>query len=211
MTDTLTRGAAFLHELGHPPDPFDELVAAYLDARAGGTTPGGLPYPAPTDPVAQGAAAIQALATAVDALVFPKDYRAITGTSTVTISTGVWTKVGVWLAAEPGAVGSGITSSANGLQLLVPGVYLLSAMVEWAGGSSGGRRLMGFGTAAAASAGAFYRNSVITPDTSAVDQTYSEVIYVDAASVGSWSLWVNQNTAATLNLANRRFAARRIA
>jgi hypothetical protein len=38
-----------------------------IDPQASSTTPHGLPYPAPTDPVAQGAAAIQALATAVDA------------------------------------------------------------------------------------------------------------------------------------------------
>lgn len=38
----------------------DELVEPF------GTTPAGLPYPAPTDPVAQGAANIQALAEAVD-------------------------------------------------------------------------------------------------------------------------------------------------
>jgi hypothetical protein len=37
-----------------------------IEALAAATTPKGLPYPASSDPVAQGAAAIQALATAVD-------------------------------------------------------------------------------------------------------------------------------------------------
>jgi hypothetical protein len=35
------------------------------------TTPGGLPYPAPTEPVSQGAAAIQALALAIDPRLTP--------------------------------------------------------------------------------------------------------------------------------------------
>jgi hypothetical protein len=44
---------------------FDDLFAAYLaDPRA--TTPSGLPYPAPTDPIAQGADAIRNLAQALE-------------------------------------------------------------------------------------------------------------------------------------------------
>jgi hypothetical protein len=47
----------------------DEMHDAYLAAPSplGGVTPGGLPYPSPTDPVAEGADAIRALAEAVDA------------------------------------------------------------------------------------------------------------------------------------------------
>jgi hypothetical protein len=192
---------------------FEQYVSDYLAGTLGASTPlANLPYPSPTDPVYQGAAAIQALATALDALVFPRDYRAINGTTSVSVSTGVWTKVGGWnTTAEAGSVGTGITSSANGLQLNQPGVYLLTAMVEWAGGSAGGRRILGFGPASGAAAGAYYRAGAITPDTSALDQTYAETLYVDAASVGLWQPWVNQNTAATLALANRRFTARRIA
>jgi hypothetical protein len=198
------------------PDLTEQLHAAYLAGLAAGlfgaTTPAnGLPYPAPTDPVAAGADNIRALAETVDALVFPKDYRAINGTSAVSISNNVWTKVGVWLAAEPGSVGSGITSSANGLQLLNPGVYLITGMVEWAGSSAVGRRLLGFGPAAGSGPGALWRSSNTPPDASACDQTYAETIYVDAASVGSWSLWAHQLTGATLTLANRRFTARRTA
>jgi len=44
-----------------------------------GTTPGGLPYPEPTDPIAQGADAIKNLATAID-------NRIQTGTLTVSTS-----------------------------------------------------------------------------------------------------------------------------
>jgi hypothetical protein len=65
-TEIPTPGRAFLDGLGRDPDRFDQLVADYLDGRAGSTTPLGLPYPVPTDPVAQGASAIQALATALD-------------------------------------------------------------------------------------------------------------------------------------------------
>lgn len=47
---------------------YDELHAAYLAAPRGGTTTSQkLPYPDPTDPVANGANAIRALAEAVDA------------------------------------------------------------------------------------------------------------------------------------------------
>lgn len=45
---------------------FDELFGDV--SPLAGTTPLGLPYPSPSDPVAQGAANIQALATAVDTL-----------------------------------------------------------------------------------------------------------------------------------------------
>jgi hypothetical protein len=44
----------------------DLLQARYLELERGGTTPAGLPYPNPTDPVAEGASAIRALAEAID-------------------------------------------------------------------------------------------------------------------------------------------------
>jgi hypothetical protein len=46
----------------------DRMHAAYLDApsQLAGATPSGLPYPSPTDPIAQGADAIRALAEALD-------------------------------------------------------------------------------------------------------------------------------------------------
>lgn len=46
----------------------DGAHARYLEIMASAVTPGGLPYPSPTDPVAQGADAIRALAEAVDTL-----------------------------------------------------------------------------------------------------------------------------------------------
>lgn len=44
----------------------DQLHARYLEIGRGATTPAGLPYPDPTDPVAEGASAIRALAEALD-------------------------------------------------------------------------------------------------------------------------------------------------
>lgn len=44
----------------------DQLYDRYLQLARGGVTPGGLPYPDPTDPVAEGADAIRALAEAID-------------------------------------------------------------------------------------------------------------------------------------------------
>jgi hypothetical protein len=58
----------------HPPEELDptpppglEQLPSALEPRAG-QTPNGLPYPSPNEPVAQGAAAIQSLAEAVDPL-----------------------------------------------------------------------------------------------------------------------------------------------
>lgn len=193
------------------PATWPAIVSEYLAGQHGTTAGDALPYPEATDPVYQGAAAIQALAQTLDALVFPNDYRAINATAAAAISTGVWTKVGGWgTTAEAGSVGTGITSTANGLSFAKAGLYLVSAMVEWAGGTAGGRRIMGFGVASGVAASAFYRNIVITPDTATVDQSYTELIYVDSASLGLWGLWVNQNTAPSLSIGNRRWAARRI-
>lgn len=47
----------------------DEVHARYLALPRGGTTPSGLPYPSPTDPVAAGADAIRALAESTDPFV----------------------------------------------------------------------------------------------------------------------------------------------
>jgi hypothetical protein len=52
---------------GNPVDLADELHARYLALPRAGATPAGLPYPSPTDPIAQGADAIRALAEAIDA------------------------------------------------------------------------------------------------------------------------------------------------
>lgn len=48
-------------------DLLEQLQARYRLIGRGGTTPGGLPYPYPTDPVSEGASAIRALAEAIDA------------------------------------------------------------------------------------------------------------------------------------------------
>lgn len=44
----------------------EQLHTRYLELGRGAVTPGGLPYPDPTDPVAEGANAIRALAEALD-------------------------------------------------------------------------------------------------------------------------------------------------
>lgn len=52
-------------------DLADQLHARYLQLERGAVTPGGLPYPSPSDPVAEGADAIRALAQALDGAWIP--------------------------------------------------------------------------------------------------------------------------------------------
>jgi hypothetical protein len=80
-----------------------------LDPRAGGTSPHGLPFPSAADPVAQGAAAIEALARSVDT-------KVLSGSldwPTVDISD----RGDAWLSLT----GAGITGPVGSMQRLVFG------------------------------------------------------------------------------------------
>lgn len=59
------------------PEILEQLHSRYLDLVRGGNTPTGLPYPSPTDPLAEGADAIRALAEAID--VYTIAWSRITG------------------------------------------------------------------------------------------------------------------------------------
>lgn len=80
-----------------------------LDPRSG-TTTGGLPYPSPSDPIAQGADAIKALAEALNPGVF-KAYAAgrgtktfggatASGTFTITLPAGRFTTIPIFLISS---------------------------------------------------------------------------------------------------------------
>lgn len=66
--------ASAADDAGAPRDDVLEILerlhATYLELVRGGVTPTGLPYPAPTDPLSEGADAIRALAEAVDVMTF---------------------------------------------------------------------------------------------------------------------------------------------
>jgi len=96
-------------------DLVEQLHTRYLELLRGGKTTGGLPYPDPTDPVAEGADAIRSLAEAID----PRTPAAwaggqatvnvsasVTGSTTVTLPVGRFTKA-------PQVVGSASNSLYN--------------------------------------------------------------------------------------------------
>lgn len=87
------------------------------------TTTGGLPYPAASDPVAQGAAAIQSLATTVDTQLAAKlSAAAASSTYARVVPATVLTDAGIAAAA--------VTAGVGGRVFLLPGeTYVLSAPV----------------------------------------------------------------------------------
>lgn len=79
-----------------PGDELAEDERAAIEPRA--TTPLGLPYPAPTDPVSQGAANIQALANATDARLKP-EYIYQEQASNIPVATGATRFLDLFAAA----------------------------------------------------------------------------------------------------------------
>lgn len=76
-----------------------------------GTTPGGLPYPEPTDPVAEGADAIKALATGVDTRPMGRGALSAAGT----LFPGAYYPVGVESALSPETRGGVTFTPATGV------------------------------------------------------------------------------------------------
>lgn len=102
-------------------------------ALLGANTPGGIPYPLPTDPVANGAANMQAMATFLD----PAEiclYRA----ENTNVSTGAWGTTG--FTSTPWTVGTGITPVAGGVNVAAAGRYRVEACATFAANSAGTRR-----------------------------------------------------------------------
>jgi hypothetical protein len=170
--------------------------------RAGGTTPiNALPYPGPGDPVAQGAANIQALATKLDPLVIPPSYRIRNSTASIAISNNVWTILTL-AAGEESFAGTDLATSGHGLLVNRAGLYQVDLMVTWGTIFSGVLGLIGVGSLSVVPS-AFYRSSG-----PGQNQT------------GSWPMtfaagdtiygYVSQASGAAVNVTSRRIAARRI-
>ena len=104
-----------------------------------------LPYPSGTDKVRSGAANIQSLAEALDPLVF-RDYRSHVDTSTVSVSSAVFTK-----AATPTLDEAAPNTQMSGgtVGIYVPaGLYQIDVMARWSVNATG-QRVIGAGDNAA--------------------------------------------------------------
>lgn len=200
MTDT--RGSAFLAGLDHEPDPFELLVAGYLDGK-GGTTSGGLPYPAASDPVNQGAAAIQALATAIDPYLLGS-YRIHNATDTVTVGTGVWSGIGIkTLEANSG---TDIAASGNGMVAARAGMYQVDLSIQCGNGNATAV-MIGVGVNAATGPLSTMRSS-LNPGGAGLVLLYSGPVRLAANdTIGGM---VNHNATSSLTFTNRRLSLHRI-
>jgi hypothetical protein len=185
----------------------DPAVAAYLDGRAGGSTPLGLPYPSPSDPVYQGAAAIQALAQAVDAFLVPPGWMAYTDTAQANINTAAWTKLNATVLEESG--GSGLAYTNGGIKVLTAGLYDLSATVVWGTSTAAGTRFIGIGDQGGSAPYAFTKMSAgyHAAGNGFTDSTTWKNIRLAVNTVVA--LWVYQSTGAVFPAANRRLAVHR--
>lgn len=97
-----------------------------------GTTPGGLPYPDPTDPVADGATAIRALAEALDAR-----FQRIMGraqTLAQNLTSGNTQSILTMSLIEA----TGVTFTANGFTITKAGMYVISGDLTLSSSTTGG-------------------------------------------------------------------------
>ncbi|MFC4127381.1 hypothetical protein [Nocardia rhizosphaerae] len=106
-----------------------------------------IPYPLPTEPIADGAATIGALAGRVDdvlaALNVPPasslPAAAVSRSSAVTVANGADTLVS-WNATDWDTLPGGqVQASSTGLTVRAPGLYLVECMWPWAGNGNGRR------------------------------------------------------------------------
>ena len=112
----------------------------------GVTTRAKLPYPSGTDKVRSGAANIQALAVALDPLVF-RDYRSHIDTTSVPVSSAVFTKISTPTLDE-GSPNTQMSDGTNGIYVPA-GLYQCDVMIRWATNATG-TRIVAVGDNAAA-------------------------------------------------------------
>jgi hypothetical protein len=166
----------------------------------------GLPYPLGTDKVRNGAANIQALAQAID----PRlggGYRSQTDSSTATIGSGVWVRVGVTVAEW--SSGTDVTANGGGMTCAVAGWYRVDAFVAWAGGLGTGSPILGFGQLADSAAAVNYRTQAPPVGAGALTQAGSWVKRMSAGE--TVALWVLQSSGSNATITTRRLAVHRVA
>lgn len=139
----------------------------------GTTTVLGIPFADDTDPVAQGAAAMEALAQAVDDELAVPYWRG-KATANQAVATGNNTGVSLAWQASRGFAGVGSTAPGNAPKA---GLYLCSLRLRWAGSSAGTTRKAGWFIGGAAHDGAWV---VMPPNGNGVLMGMSAVIAVAA-------------------------------
>lgn len=154
---TWTELAAQLLETADPAAQarlIDQMHAAYLAAPSplAGTTPSGLPYPSPTDPIAQGADAIRSLAEALEQpRILKRFYTPVSVTLTtanvnlpgvtmdLAVKAGqkfnVIAKVLAWNAASGNPKTATFRIAENGVNLAPTGTFSLPFIVGSSGAS----------------------------------------------------------------------------
>jgi len=171
-----------------------------------GSTSRGLPYPSGTDKVRGGAAAIQALAEAVDPLLV-RPFRAQLGTAGISVGGGgVWTRLAC--PTDDGSNGGGTTLGGTGPVLTASGIWRVTAYVTWpTTAATGGERLIGVCTTAQS-----------TPGWSATDsqpgrtaQIYQSLTADLAFAAGDQvSIMANSTAGTAMTVTTRRISVQRI-
>ena len=186
----------------------DQWVADYVEGRAGASTPlAHLPYPDPTDPVNQGAAAIQALATALDAPTsILGQYRIHNATDSVSIGTGAWS--GVKTSNPESWAGTDLAASGNGILVNRAGLYAVDVMIQSAVAGSTTTITVGCAKAGDAGPTGFNRASIFT---GGAGISHKATFLVRAAVGDVWQIFVTHNNASNLAFNNRRLGMVRLA
>lgn len=102
-----------------------------------GVTPSGLPYPASSDPVANGAANIQALAEAIDTYQGGAGLQSNTAGNGPTLPSGVWTLVYFYTPLAPPRGDAVTVTNEYTLTINRAGLYYVFGHTEWAAAAGG--------------------------------------------------------------------------
>lgn len=160
--------------------------------------PGGAPYPLPTDPVAQGAAAIDALAAFVD----PSELTVLRPAA-LNVTSGAWGACGSWTASQD-VKGNGLTYSNAGIVAVKAGRYTCEAFATIPGGAGTRRGI------AVSSPGTSPVNAVsIGPPAASGNNNVFIAQTITVPAGGTITVWIFQDSAATLGVLNLQLTARR--
>lgn len=191
------------------PELAEATHAAYIEALEaelfGGSTTTALPWPAPTDPVAAGADAIRALAEAID----PRlggGYRTQTDTSTATIPTATWTRIGTTVAET--SAGTDVAANGGGMTCTVAGLYRVDALVTWAGGLGTAVPTIAFGQLTDSGPGTYMRSQGGSPGAFALIMTGSWIKRMSAGE--TVAIFVLQSSGSNATITNRRLGVHRV-
>jgi hypothetical protein len=148
----------------------------------GANTPGGYPYPLPTEPVRDGALRIRELAEATDRL--SNTIMEASNTGTYSVPTGVWrfmtTVAPPNNERDPLAY---ITHDGSSILLQKAGWWRVWIVVKWLGGTAGtthSRRWIGWSTSNSTPPGQWAQSGISTTGSTQVCQTFADISNVNA-------------------------------